>query len=133
MKNLFVLALTLCVFVSCTSTTGNQVKIKAAEAIQKGVESALTKVYAEVDIENYSCSDEVKLIGKNVYNEVAKALRVQEISNSAVNLSVLKPICELVLNSVLPKLINSGADYRCLKYVGSEGMKKVSSKVCGYL
>lgn len=138
MKSILILAVMLLgvmSLTSCSSGTVNELKIKAAVEVQEAVEKELTKSYEDVEIPGYVCSDEVGIIGDKVYKEVAKLLKIREASSSLSGSSILAPVCEFVGQQILPKLIigSSGSDYKCLKYIGAEGVKKISSQLCSYI
>ena len=138
MKNLIlVIALLLGVMglTSCTSQPVNDAKIKTVDAAQKFVERTLTKAYDGIVIDGYSCETEVVEIGNNVHNELNKFLKVKAVTSQMVGSSLLIPICEVVGKKYLPEIINGSANgsYRCLKYLGADGVKKLSDKLCGLI
>jgi len=137
MKN-FILLLSLVLlsftFTSCSSESINDVKIKVAKQAQVIVEKELVKAYVGVEIEGYNCSSEASEIGVKVYDKVASFLQVKESARtkSLVGSALLIPVCKLVGEKYLPELIigSSGGSYKCLKYIGAEGVKKISTELC---
>jgi len=139
MRSLILIGTLLLAMISFTACDKEKVKVKAAVKVEEAVEKELTEAYEGVVIEGYSCAEEVEVIGDKVYEKVAELLKIEKERSSMVQsfaASDLKStICLFVGQKVLPDLVlgGPGDEYRCLRYVGSEGIKKVTFKLCGSL
>lgn len=121
--------------VSCGSTTVKDAKVKLVDSLEKVTKSELTKAYAGVVIEGYSCEQEVIEIGNNVRNEVSKFLKIQEMTSTLVGDALIIPVCKLVGEKYLPKLILGTPEnkYRCLRFIGADGVKKIAGGLCSLI
>ena len=131
--------LLVCLCLGAMSFTAcNGIKVKAAEKAQKVVEKQLTEAYAGIEMDGYSCAAEVELIGEKTYEKVASFLKVKEEMEGASAFTasgLLQPVCVFVGQQILPNLLRSasGDKYKCLGYIGAEGLKKISFKLCNYI
>jgi len=138
MRNLFLLAVMVIMsftMTSCSETQVDTFKVKVAVQAEKVVESSLSKAYADVNIPGYSCADEVVVIGDKVYEKVAGLLNIKDKEEKGLNGAILYPVCKFLGEQFLPDLIisSSGSDYKCLKYIGADGVKKLSGELCEYI
>jgi hypothetical protein len=130
MRKFLVLVLLGVFAVGCSSSKVNEMKDKVALKMSVAVEKELKEAYSGVEIVGVDCNAEAEEIGKNVYDEVSKFLKVKKSQKSAVS-SLVPVLCNMVVEQVFPVLIrNPDGEYACLREVGSEKLEKVGKDLC---
>lgn len=140
MKLITMLMLALCLTLSfgCSKdkveTAINDAKIKTADTIGAAVEKELKEAYVGVAVEGADCEAEAVKIGGLTSDKVKDFLKVKEeqsLTQKSVAGSVLPGVCNYVVSSVFPELINDiKSDYVCLKAAGAVKISKVGKDLC---
>lgn len=132
------MVMSLSVFASCGSAKVNDLKVKTANTVGKGVEKELNEEYASLTIEK-DCEAEAKMEGQEVTAKILELLKAKDQLAEA-NLTtksfssaggVVPVLCQYVIVNIIPTFIkDDSSKYACLRALGSAKIEKVGSDLC---
>lgn len=131
MKKLFLIGIILGLFVSCSSSEVNEIKIKASDKVAAGVKTVLDQEFSKADYAGMDCEAETGKMVEKVRSRVDDILKVDRAVKKGAIGMVGQFACGIVLKEVIPMVINSEVDgYPCSKKFVSIGLDSAAEKVC---